>query len=846
MNHFRIVVAVTLALATSATCVLAQGGGSFDLSAYEAFLLKTTNLSAAGLAATYPPGTFIQRVPHRPSEASFFKSVDSTYQLTGTELALLADHGFMVSERLRRKTFGGAYLEIYHADLPVYVSADAVLHAFHMSYDAMLQDVESAVLMPALDDLLSRLCAKLPVLATQYQNVPGMLEPLQDMDLYLTVPRKLRGQNVTPYFQANVPRLAAIEAAVAAEVPASMAIFGETPRDVDFSQFTVRGHYTIEPEFQSYFKAMIWLGRTEFYMQSPEGAMVAQTPNDIRRQIIASVLIAQATNDSSVQPLMDRMETILRTFVGDQDNITPALMASYVAESGIRSPETLTDSVKWVAFQKGLLERSFAAQRINSQILWSHTLSPGKMLPAASFLLLGQRFIVDSYVTSKVVFNQIEARRMLPSSLDVLFAIGNDAAATLLGPELETYHYAPELAALRYLIDGYEPAYWDSTLYNCWLNAIRALSPPRERQALPPFMQTAAWWQKGMNTQLAAWAQLRHDNLLYAKQSYSGGVICSYPESYCEPVPAFFNAMKAMAASGTRMFSSGVLAAGVPRAKTYFSTMSAVMDTLEGIAEKQVAGTARTDQERAFLRRMININGAGCVPVPNGWYPALYYNGQETLEDEDLVVADIHTAPTDAGGVPVGWVKHVGTGPVNIGVVIAPCSDGTPTAFVGAMASYYEHTTVNFTRLTDEEWKTQLLAGAFQRPSWVNLYLADSTGGSRGEGPTLLTGVDSPDRALVPPVSYVLAQNYPNPFNPSTVISFAVPPGAGNETVSLTIYDVRGARVRQLLATPLSAGSYAVRWDGLSDNGGRMASGPFFYELRAGGFTATRSMLLLR
>ncbi len=852
MNLFRIVVAVTLALATSATCVLAQGGGSFDLSAYEAFLLNHTDLSAAGLASVYPPGTFAERAPHVPANAGFFKNVDSAYRLTATETALLADHGFMVSERLSRKTFAGSYLEIYHADLPVYVSADAILHAVHMSYDAILQDVEHGVLIPALDELLAGLSGKVPEFAETYAGVPGMAEPLQDMDLYLTVARRLLGRSVTPYFLANTSRVTAIEDAVAAEVPASIALFGDTPRDVDFSQFTVRGHYVLEPEFQAYFKTMIWLGRTEFYMQSPPGALIAQTPADIRRQIIASVLIAQATEDPTVRPLMERMEMILRVFVGDQDNITPALMTSYVTESGVGSPAALTDSATWRGFQKGLLERSYAAQRINSQILWSGSMDPGKVLPAASFLLLGQRFIVDSYVTSKVVFNQIEYRgtavkRMLPSSLDVLFAIGNDGAARLLGQELETYHYASNLAALRYLIDGYEPAFWDSTLYNCWLHAIRSLSPPRERDALPPFMRTAAWWQKGMNTQLAAWAQLRHDNLLYAKQSYSGGVICSYPDSYVEPVPAFFSRMKAMAALGTRVFSSGALAGGAPRARTYFTAMAAVMDTLHGIAEKEVAGTPRTDQERGFLRRMINISGAGCAPAPNGWYPNLYYNGQETLEDEDLVVADIHTAPTDAAGAMAGWVKHAGTGPVNLGVVIAPCSDGTPTAFVGAMASYYEHTTLNFKRLTDEEWKTQLLAGAFQRPSWVNLYLADSAGGSRGDGPTLLTGVGNRDVSMPDqPASYVLAQNYPNPFNPSTLIAFAVPPGAVTATVTITVYDVRGARVRELLHTPLAPGSYSVRWDGTSDRGEMMASGAFFYELRAGQFATTRSMLLLR
>ena len=60
-------------------------------------------------------------------------------------------------------------------------------------------------------------------------------------------------------------------------------------------------------------------------------------------------------------------------------------------------------------------------------------------------------------------------------------------------------------------------------------------------------MQTAAWWQQKMNTQLASWAQLRHDNLLYAKPSYSGGVSCSFPEAYVEPFPEFYGRLAAFA-----------------------------------------------------------------------------------------------------------------------------------------------------------------------------------------------------------------------------------------------------------------------------------------------------------
>ena len=96
----------------------------------------------------------------------------------------------------------------------------------------------------------------------------------------------------------------------------------------------------------------------------------------------------------------------------------------------------------------------------------------------------------------------MKVMRMLPSTLDVLFALGNNAADQLLKPDLDQYKYSSNLSALRYLIDSYDPGFWQSTIYDGWLNSIRALNPPADRSSLPPFMQTAAWWQEKMNTQL--------------------------------------------------------------------------------------------------------------------------------------------------------------------------------------------------------------------------------------------------------------------------------------------------------------------------------------------------------
>ncbi len=88
------------------------------------------------------------------------------------------------------------------------------------------------------------------------------------------------------------------------------------------------------------------------------------------------------------------------------------------------------------------------------------------------------------------------------------------------------------------------------------------------------------------------------------------------------------------------------------------------------------------------------------------------------------------------------------------------------------------------------------------------------------------------------PVSFSLSQNYPNPFNPSTTIQFAL---AKDSHVDLVVYNTLGERVATLESGDLSAGSYSRRFDGT-----RLATGVYIYRLRAGDYTATQKMLLLR
>ena len=105
------------------------------------------------------------------------------------------------------------------------------------------------------------------------------------------------------------------------------------------------------------------------------------------------------------------------------------------------------------------------------------------------------------------------------------------------------------------------------------------------------------------------------------------------------------------------------------------------------------------------------------------------------------------------------------------------------------------------------------------------------------------TGVETPWPPGSLPQEYALYQNYPNPFNASTVIAFDLP---YNSHVTITVYNVLGQQVTTLVDGRLPAGNHRVTWNGTSSSGTSVASGIYYYRLRADGFTATRKMILVK
>ncbi len=831
------------------TCLQAQAD-NFDLTAYKQFLTSHKNLTASQLLDMHPADSFALKISQNQSPL-YLDSIILKYNLTSYEQSLIDNHGFMVSERLSKNTFGNAFLDIWHKDLPVFISTDAILHALHMSYDNILIDVERQILVPKLSELLTKLHSQIPALATRYAADNAMIQSLKDVDVYLTIPRLLLGHDVIPYYDENTTIVNQLMSLIQNEQVVKYPLFSSEYRTLDFSQFNVRGHYTNHdyPELAKYFKAMMWLGRTEIYLLPPKSIDTGIPLEDIKRQTIDAVLILEAAKLANALPIIGEIDEIIKFFVGESDNVTIENIQQLVTAANISYANQLLDNEILQKFQDTLKTKSYALQRILSQILYNDPMNPDSIVPASAFLLLGQRFIIDSYVMGQVVFDRINYNgfrvpRILPSTLDVLFALGNNASAQLLKDELEQYHYGTNLAALRYLIDSYGSDFWSVSLFNLWLNSIRKLNPPLERDNLPPFMQTAAWWQEKMNTQLASWAQLRHDVLLYAKQSYTGGIRCSYPYSYVEPFPAFYDALKNLAKIAKNKFNLINFPDSYTKTKiiNYFTYFEGVVDTLGIIAQKELNNTQLTNAEKSFLKRMLFTQQI-CGLEIEGWYYRLYYTGNEGFEKEDLIVADVHTAPTDAYGNFVGWVLHSGTGLINLGVFVANLPTVGSVAFVGPVMSYHEYVSTNFLRLSDEEWKSTYLMQS-NRPSFVNLYLADSTGNSKGLGLNLFTSLNTKPNKN--PDQFVLHQNYPNPFNSSTIISFTIHANLAYSDVRLNVYDIHGRLVRKLLNGNLPANNYLTRWDGTDDNNKAVASGVYIYKLQVGNNWLSGKMILVK
>ncbi|MBI5490193.1 MAG: DUF3160 domain-containing protein [Deltaproteobacteria bacterium] len=666
-----------------------------------------------------PARTYLERPGFRPEAAAWFGLVDGALGLSQAQRDALARDGFVVLADRHSSDSAEAYYDIYGLDLPVLVTVDSVLDALHRSYDSLLLETETEVLAPALDELLAGIQNGLAAMIVDPARGP-IDDSLDDVDVFVAVALSLlRGEPVAPVRGRNAADAAALVETAQREAPETVSLFGG-PRELDFSQFRPRGHYDCEPDelgyggpgcpgIDRYFRAMMWLGRTEFRLDAAPG-------EDTARQLVDAVVLQWALRNDA-WPEWERLDAVISRFAGTSDNLTPRGMERLIADAAIASP---ADAARRVAELQALVRaKDYGVQRIASQFLHSSPIGPDGTPPPRAYLLLGQRFVADSYVFANVVFDAIlwdggRPHRLLPDPLDVAYAaLGNDAAAPLLEDELRRWHYQGNLAALRALLNAHETSFWTTDVHHGWLGALRALSQDTTDPAFPRVMRTAAWARRILGEQLASWAQLRHDDMLYAKQSYSESV-CSYPDAWVEPYPEVFARLGRLA----RDSEEAMAEVGLERVTSYFRRFGEVMNSLEAVALRVAAGEEPSAEETAFLKGVARWQ-EGCVPGIEGWLAEIMLTGAGGGPDDGSLnlsvfsptIADVHTSPDTR------QILHVGTGWVRWMVADFDTPAGE-RLFVGPVQSYYESVEGGMRRLTDGEWAARVERDELAAPWW--------------------------------------------------------------------------------------------------------------------------------
>jgi Protein of unknown function (DUF3160) len=654
---------------------------------------------------------YLQHVSFNPAEAQYADLIQNAFDLNTDEKTLLEQNGFVVSDRLAFSDFTHAYAWIYWKDLPVLVTTDSILQAVHQSYDQLTTTIEYEMLLPRLTDILTG--TRSWVKAQAASNTDTSLIPIyHDLDIYLTVPLSLL--TATSYDTDGVEPY--LDLAQNASDIAPINLFN-SQYPVDFTQFKPRGHYTFAPQLEAYFRAISWLSHIDLRLvdYTPQGKPVLNTT-----ALAAAEVLRDAVNRSGQRTTWADFDKLFTALIGKSDNTTLDDLDRFFSDAGISSP---SDILKASASDDllGLLTSGlYGVQKITGQVLAVAPDNPNPLPRPISFLLLGQRFAVDSYILSSVVYDRLmvdnhKVERGMPSPLDVMTALGNDRAQTLLSGELQQYGYGGVLSALRSQVNHLDSSFWSQSVYNRWLGALRDLNVATTDNTYPQTMRTAGWADKMLQTQLASWTQLRHDNILYVKLSFTMVNLCSYPAGYVEPYPQFYAAIGDYARSAQTLFDGITLRDEEQYLRDntvrYFGQVASITDQLRTLAEKELRLEPFTLDEDTFLKSIVvhqwadshSCSGPRYIEKWDGWYLDLFLN----KDDSPALVADIHTNLEET--MPPVGALHVGTGPV-AALIFAVDTDEGVSLYAGPSFTYFEAVTPGNPplRLTDEDWNKLL------------------------------------------------------------------------------------------------------------------------------------------
>lgn len=656
---------------------------------------------------------------------------DLVAYLSVRQRASLEANGFVVVPQGHEQIYQ-IYQGASDGGTPVFVTTDAVLHAFHVLYDYALRLAEMEHFIADLEGLTA---AMVEAAEADYASTTGPVQEAawQNLAFFGVAARLLddRADIPAPVRDAVQQELALIDAHRGFDFSPIFNAYRPCPENdpacywEDYSQYVPRGHYTRNEDFERYFRAMMWYGRMSFHLTVPPD------PESARRETRSGLLIVRALYEAQVgeEQALDVWERIYEPtafFVGTADDLTVYDYAGLAQEvyGGLPDPATLADEAKldeFIAAARELRPPAIVGGLVTDQE------DPEEV--TMGFRFMGQRFIPDSYMFQELVYDKVDGyrgtgqpftispmgNRVFPRGLDIPAVLGSARALEILAAEGDTDYneYAEQLAKLRAEFAALPQEQWTQNLYWNWLHTLQPLLEVKG-EGYPYFMQAPAWVDKDLHTWLGSWTELRHDTILYAKQSYAlletaMEVEPERPKGYVEPQPEVYARLAALAAQMQAGLGDRGLLGDEMGWK--LEQMEQLLLDLKGISEKELQGEPLTDDEYATIRAI-----GDTLETLTTFSEEI--EGEITSEADErmALIADVHTDPNTS------QVLEEGVGdafPIYVIVLV----EGQQVVTLGGVFSYYEFKWPMADRLTDETW--QAMSPKPDRPAWTLSFITE-------------------------------------------------------------------------------------------------------------------------
>ncbi len=727
-----------------------------DLSGFEPekpSLTKHYTMESLDITLKVPQYT----LPLHTGQIYNFGDFSSKLPISPGALELLGQNGFVVIQNPfnpAEEYITVPYNTLKQMEIPVFITSDSLLHLYHIQFDETLRQIEERefydkiweISNELLGDSVEKYHASTGELneaakrnAAYFAVGLELLRPKPDQvqgecaendwqcltsqtDEYFTPEEKARYTFTIPAFASDIvnEEFALIEAHEG---------FSESPLFVyseDYSQYVPRGHYTRSEKLKNYFRAMMWYGRISMLLKGCSDCIISE--EDARLQTMGASLIASRFAESpDLKDKWDRIYTVTAFYVGLSDDLGPyeyieALDAVFGSPF---DPNDLTEETigelkaKLAEYRSPKIYGGTGACEIEPP--FNPEQADQCLEDTKGFRLMGQRFIPDSYMFQNLVFpyigpylgsgepftmevTQAGPARAFPRGLDVMALLGSGRAREILD-ELDDSNYVNytiRFNELKEEFDAFTDADWNRNLYWSWLYALKPLLKDFG-EGYPTFMQVQAWQEKELTTALASWAELRHDTILYAKQSYTPEATSMPPlekpvVGYVEPVPEFYNRLLALTTMTTEGLDSMEVLDDTSRYR--LQNLEEILERLVEISTQELEDQELSQEDYGFIKDFgEQLNGV-IAEV-------------EDRAKKTTIVADVHTDGNTR------QVLEEGVGYVDMMVVAYMVPDGRILLGAGPVMTYYEFKQPMSDRLTDEAWRDMLQDDPPEKPEWI-------------------------------------------------------------------------------------------------------------------------------